>query len=121
MFCSHHPIQVGFRHLDRGMHSHRSIFGQSLIRLLVCVLLCGIVSSELPELLSLTDNASNDFTFRKASGRECRSTLSVTIHKCVPLDKKNCECGPCSNCAPTLVPTETVSSDLFVLHSVLRR
>ena len=103
------------------MSKHRSIFSRVVFCLLVCVLLCGIVSSELPELLSLADNTSNDFTFRKGGGQECTSTLSAAVHKSVPLDTKNSECGPCTNCAPTLMATETVSYDLFVLHSVLRR
>src|SRR5215472_6354116 len=78
------------------MPKHRSIFGRVVLCLLVCVLLCGIVSSELPELLSLTDNTSNDFTFRKTSGQECVSTLGAAVHKSVPLDMKNSECGPCT-------------------------
>jgi len=102
------------------MPTHRSILERSVFCLVVCVLLCGIVSSELPELLSLTDNTSNDFTIRKASGRECTPTLSASIHKSAPLDTKNSECSSCAHCAPMLVATETVS-DLLVLHSVLRR
>ena len=103
------------------MPSHRSIFGRAVFYSLVCVLLCGIVSSELPELLLLTDNTSNDFTFRTADGQECTSTLSAAVHRSVALDTKNSECGPCTNCAPTLLAAETIPSDLFVLHSVLRR
>lgn len=34
---------------------------------LVSLLLCGIFASELPELLSLTDNTANDFTMRSAN------------------------------------------------------
>jgi hypothetical protein len=103
------------------MTQHRSIFGRVVFCSLVFVLLCGIVSSELPELLSLTDNTSNDFTFRKASGQERTSTLGAAVHKSVPLDKRNSECAPCTNCALMLAATKTISSDLFVLHSVLRR
>jgi len=88
---------------------------------MVCVLLCGIVSAELPELLSLTDNTSNDFTIRKARSPEPTSTLSATIHQSGPLDTKNFACGSRTHCAPTLVAAETATDSLFVLHSVLRR
>jgi len=103
------------------MRADRSIFGRLVFCFVICVLLCGIVSAELPELLSLTDNTSNDFTIRKASGRECSSTLSAAIHNSVPLDTRDPECGSRTHCAFALVAPETVSSDLFVLHSVLRR
>jgi hypothetical protein len=103
------------------MRTNRSLFGRLFFSFLVFLLLCGIVSAELPELLSLTDNTSNDFTIRKASTRECTLTSSPTIHKSVPLDTRNSDGGVRGPCAPALVAAETVSSDLLVLHSVLRR
>ena len=39
-----------------------------LVPALLLLLLCGIVAAEFPELLSLTDNATNDFTVRNANG-----------------------------------------------------
>ena len=48
------------------MVSKRISFGKILARALLCLLLCAIVAGELPELLSLTDNATNDFTVRGA-------------------------------------------------------
>jgi hypothetical protein len=39
-----------------------STFGIALVSLL----LCAVFASELPELLSLTDNTANDFTMRRA-------------------------------------------------------
>ena len=44
----------------------RTVFGRTLGVALVSVLLCAIVASELPELLSLTDNVANDYTLRRA-------------------------------------------------------
>src|SRR3974377_1308165 len=87
--CTPDAMHVGFSALNRVMRADRSIFGRWIFCLMVCVLLGGIVSAELPELLSLTDNTSNDFTIRKASGPESTSTLSAAIHKSVPLDTKN--------------------------------
>lgn len=43
----------------------RTHIGAVLVSALVFVLLCGIVAGEFPELLSLTDNPTNDFTFRR--------------------------------------------------------
>lgn len=37
-----------------------------LVPIIVGLLLCGLMAVELPELLSLTDNTSNDFTVRQA-------------------------------------------------------
>jgi len=68
------------------MFSSRSILGRWVFALVVCLLLCGIVSAEIPELLSLTDNTSNDFTIRKPGGRECTLWLIAAIHESAPLD-----------------------------------
>jgi hypothetical protein len=103
------------------MLSHPAIFGRLLFSFVVCLLLCGIVSAEIPELLSLTDNASNDFTIHKTCRREFKPTLSAAIHKSLPPDTKNFECGAHTHCASTFVGVETISTDLLVLHSVLRR
>jgi hypothetical protein len=44
------------------MARERTQIGKILVTAVVCLLLCGIVAGEFPELLSLTDNATNDFT-----------------------------------------------------------
>jgi hypothetical protein len=49
------------------MASPRIKIGKMLVPMLVFVVLLGIVSSEFPELLSLTDNTANDFTVLKAN------------------------------------------------------
>jgi len=102
------------------MLAPRSVLGRLLFTLVVCLLLCGIVFAETPELLSLTDNTSNDFTIRKAGSRECTLKLSAAMHKSAPLDI-SFACGPSIHCALTFLGAETTSSDLLVLHSALRR
>jgi len=102
------------------MPAHRSTLRRLFFSLVVCSLLCGIVSAELPELLSLTDNTSNDFTIRKANAREYTPRLSTRIHES-PLYAKNFECSARTRFEPTFVGAERISSNLFVLHSVLRR
>jgi hypothetical protein len=44
------------------MARKRTQIGKILVTAVACLLLCGIVCGEFPELLSLTDNATNDFT-----------------------------------------------------------
>ena len=87
----------------------------------MCLLLCAIVAAEVPELLRLTDETSNDFTMRRASGREVNQTLSAAIHRSVILDTENFEHKGGARDARTFKGAEIVFSDLFVLHSVFRK
>jgi|SRR5215469_2285820 len=102
------------------MLANRSILGRLCFSILVCSLLCGVVSAELPELLSLTDNTSNDFTISKPSGRELIPKLSTAIHESASY-AKNPVYFALSHSERTFVSTGTVSADVFVLYSVLRR
>jgi hypothetical protein len=105
------------------MLTHRSILGRLLLSLAVCFLLCGIASAEFPELLTLIDNTSNDFTISKGARQQCTltPTLSEGRSNSAPLDTQNFECGAHPHCSPTVVGAETISSDLFVLYSNFRR
>lgn len=103
------------------MFTHRSILDRLLLSLAVCFLLCGIASAEIPELLSLIDNTSNDFTISKAGRQQCPPTLSERTSNSVPLDTQNFACGARPHCASTVVGAETTSSDLFALYSNFRR
>jgi len=47
------------------MERKQTGIGKVIAQALILLLLCGIVGGEFPELLSLTDNASNDFTVSK--------------------------------------------------------
>jgi len=44
------------------MTRKRTQRGRILVTVVVCLLLCGVLAGEFPELLTLTDNATNDFT-----------------------------------------------------------
>jgi hypothetical protein len=46
------------------MVSKRARIGRVFAQAIVFLLLCGVVGGELPELLTLTDNTTNDFTIR---------------------------------------------------------
>ena len=49
------------------MARRRTRIGGTVAQVIVFLLLCGIVGGEFPELLSLTENTSNDFTVRKTN------------------------------------------------------
>ena len=88
---------------------------------LVSILLCGMVASELPELLTLTNDTSNDFTVRNTSTAGLRALPDshrpvriVAVNSSVPaailLHSRR-------SAIETAAP---VPSELFILHSVLR-
>jgi hypothetical protein len=47
------------------MKRKKASVGRIFAQVIVFLLLCGIVGGEIPELLTLTDNTTNDFTIRK--------------------------------------------------------
>jgi hypothetical protein len=103
------------------MFRRRSTSAKLLVAVAASVFLLGIVVTELPELLTLSDNTSNDFAMRKAGSAECASMLSTANHRAIPLNMKDSEYSTDIRCAPALEDPKPTSSDLFFLHSVLRR
>jgi hypothetical protein len=103
------------------MKRGRSSLGKILVPALVFLMLCGIVAGEFPELLSLTDNATNDFTvIRTKSG-----ALPALLHACShhPSAQTNCATPAPSLLFPCLSPLEetlSIPSKRSALHSVLR-
>jgi len=100
-----------------GRTPHRTI----LIPAMAFLILCGIVVAELPELLCLTDNTTNDFTVRKAPAAVVRVFVETKIHVGVfavnaasPLELLFSSPGSMDNVA-------AFPSKLFLLHSDLRR
>jgi hypothetical protein len=103
------------------MARRRTGIGEFLLLTLVFVLVCGIVSSEFPELLSLTDNTANDFTI---------SRTKSPVTPVLPDASKYVRVGRADFSAPapnlvfsrrgTLEAAALVPSDLFILHSVFR-
>jgi hypothetical protein len=99
----------------------RAGIGKILVTAVVVLLLCGIVAGEFPELLSLTDNATNDFTLIKA--KSAASPVLLVAKKYLPASDVNSYA-----LAPTLVFSHTrpfeneayVSSGALVLRSILR-
>jgi hypothetical protein len=88
---------------------------------LVSMLLCGVVTSEFPELLSLTDNTSNDFTVRNTSTAGLRALPGA--HRPVRIADINCRVPAAILLHSRLIAFEkaaAVPSELFILHSILR-
>ena len=92
-----------------------------LVWSLFSILLCGIVASEFPELLSLTDNTANDFTIGRTNTEglhalpDARGPVRIAeVNSSIPADALiHSRLIPFEKAAP-------VPSELFILHSVLR-
>jgi len=85
------------------------------------LLILGILAAELPELLSLVDNTSNDFVIRKVGRAEYAPPLTAASYISLLPEMKHFGRAACAYGAADFVGAEAISSDLFVLHSVLRR
>ena len=80
------------------------------------------MATELPELLTLTDNPTNDFTVRKASSVEGVRVLNAAkqgaIHSAL---RAVVEHGAVELATVTVEGASPTHSGLFILHSVIRR
>jgi hypothetical protein len=92
-----------------------------LAPLVASLLILGMVAAELPELLSLVDDTSNDFVVQNASHGSSTSTAVASSHCGLTLEAKNYGPEARQEGAAGFVPTEVVTSELFLLYSVLRR
>src|SRR6266436_4459433 len=61
------------------MPRQRSILSQLLLCAIASVLTCGILSAEVPETLTLTDNSSNDFIVRNVNGHR----VAISNHRLI--------------------------------------
>jgi hypothetical protein len=107
---------------DCAMFGRRSTFAVLLLSCLACWLSCAIVSEEIPELLSLTDNTSNDFTVRKAASAECVHVLRVEKQGAIKiLARAAAEQVAAELWKSTFQGTTPTRAALFIVNSVLRR
>jgi hypothetical protein len=88
---------------------------------LVSLLLCAVFASELPELLSLTDNTANDYTLRRAD-----SLVSPVLDSARKVHKPTIEFyismrDSLFGCLVSPEKAELATSGLFILYSALRR
>ena len=103
------------------MSRRRLTSARILFAVAASLLVLGIVGAELPELLSLVDNTSNDFMLRKVGRAEGARPFAAASHGSLLPDTRNLGCGTRSYGRAAVLGAELVSFDLFVLHSVLRR
>jgi hypothetical protein len=85
------------------------------------LLILGIIGAEVPELLSLVDNTSNDFVVRKIDKGGGAPALAIATNASPLLDTKHFGRDPWANGAGIFLGADVISCDLFLLHSVLRR
>jgi hypothetical protein len=102
------------------MFRRRSTSVKLLVAIAASVFLLGIVATELPELLTLSDNTSNDFAMRKAGATDFASILSAASQRPLPLNTLGAEYAADIRCAPVFEDPNPPSSDLLSLLSVLR-
>jgi hypothetical protein len=102
------------------MFARHSRFTALLSFCLACLLSCVIVFGEFPELLSLTDNTSNDFAMRRAASAEGVHVLSVAKHVAIQIFARAAEYSAELRNS-TVQHTSPTRSALFIVNSVLRR
>ena len=101
--------------------SRRNIAVKTFVTAIVSLLLCGIVAAELPELLSLTDNTSNDLTICKVSSSLLPTAQSVQNVQEAAIDSKNSSHNSLFLRLGPFVEAELIPVLLFILNSILRR
>ena len=115
-------VQVSSLELrDCAMFARRSTFAVLLLSCLACWLSCVIVLEEIPELLSLTDNTTNDFTVRKAASAECVHVLRVEKQGAIKILARAAEQVAAELWKSTFQGTTPTRAALFIVNSVLRR
>ena len=102
------------------MSSRRHAKSRLLVSLVASLLILGVVAAELPELLSLVDDTSNDFVVRKAT-RGDAPYLTASSHSALRFEIKPLTCDARDECTVGFVLAQAAPSGLFLLHSVLRR
>jgi hypothetical protein len=103
------------------MFARHSTFTPLLLSCLACWLSCVIVFGELPELLSLTDNASNDFAMRRTAPAEGVHVLRVAKQSVIQIFASDVEHIGAEFQKSTVQDASPTRSALFIINSVLRR
>ncbi len=123
MVSSHLFVAIDFGQVygRDGMTRKRTRIGGIVAQVIVFVLLCGIVGGEFPELLSLTDNTSNDFTVRKTNSTVSCLSRDASRHDRVSDVAPNiAERVSTFSCFSPFERAELVPSGVLNLYSILR-
>jgi hypothetical protein len=119
IFCTERRIRVTIpRVRDCLMIKRRSTAHRLLFSLIACVLLCTIATSEIPELLTLRNDTSNDFTLRNPASAEGARVLSIVQQSAIQVVPQIED----FHTAPTIAVQDILPTDipLFILNSILR-
>lgn len=103
------------------MFAHYFTFTPLLLSCLACWLSFVSVFGEIPELVSLTDNTSNDFAVRKPASAESVHVLRVAKQGAIQILARAVEHVTVEFRKSTLRDTSTMRSALLIVNSVLRR
>src|SRR5215469_11314464 len=96
----------------------RIIRATLFVRFIMGMLLCVVASSEMPELLTLSDQAANDYTISRTSEEACPDLQAVrnndrpTVEIFSRFPRRSQPHTPCGE--------KFLSLDLLALHSVRR-
>ena len=102
------------------MACRQIIAAKFCVTLITCLLVCGIVTIEIPELVSLTNSTANDFATRKINSSALPVKLTTAaLRGAASHFKKPAPITFRLNPA-TIEIAQLISSDLLALHSVLR-
>ena len=102
------------------MSRHKSRVVRFLLYTLACVLICAAFASELPEELTLTNDTSNDYSFRPSTSLKSIQTLNSLRQDSsffVTTAQQHTSWRSLSS-VPGRASLQAES--LFILHSVLR-
>jgi hypothetical protein len=102
------------------MLNRRSIHSRILFATVIGVLLCSVFATELPELLSLTDRTSNDFTLRDAAVRLSPSHTGTQAGATIAFVLRSFTQALGLLHSLPHESTTPASADLQYLHSILR-
>jgi hypothetical protein len=95
--------------------------GRLLIPTLLCLLLCGILSAELPELLSLTDNTANDFTVHNSNNLVSRANSHPRRPvRIADINSSTSASVPPFSCLRPVEIAAWLGNGLPIIHPVLR-
>jgi hypothetical protein len=103
------------------MRTFRSRFLRLMFPVVICLLLGGILSTEIPELLCLTDITSNDFTVQPTVSAESGRALRVTMPSATPIAVRVAEREERQFRTATEESSSPEHLELFLFHSILRR
>jgi hypothetical protein len=103
------------------MLTFSSRFLRLLFPVVICLLLYGILSAEIPGLLCLMDNTSNDFTAQQTISPQAGRVLRVTMPVATPIAVRVAQHEEMQFWTITREGSSPEHLGLFILHSIRRK